>query len=155
MSVPVRFPTASMFDPADNRPARRLRAVPSPGPSPTARSLLAQARQGLLGASREADAAERFVQAHLAALRGAAAVLALRGRPHRTKTKPTSAWVLLASLAPEFTEWATFFQACSPTRAAIESGITRLVNPRASDDLVRQAGQFLDLVDRAVHGAGA
>lgn len=148
MSVPVRFPMPVLAAP------RPLRAVPSPGTSPSARTLLAQARQGLLVAERESDAAERFVRAHLSALRGAAAVLALRGRPHRTRTRPTSAWVLLASIAPEFGEWAAYFQSCSTTRTAVEAGITRFVTPRAADDLVRQAGQFLDLVDRAMHGAG-
>jgi hypothetical protein len=65
-----------------------------------------------------------------------------------------SAWVLLAKVAPEFAEWASFFQSCASTRHAVESGITRLVSPRSADDLVRQAGQFVELVDRAVHGAG-
>jgi hypothetical protein len=151
MSVPVRLPESFLV----NTPARaRLRAVPSPGASPSAKTLLAQARQGLLHAEHEADPAERFVRAHLAALRGAAAVLALRGRPHRSRTRPTSAWVLLAKVAPELAEWATFFQSCASTRHAVESGITRVVSARGADDLVRQTGQFLDLVDRAVHGAG-
>ncbi|MBV9846048.1 MAG: hypothetical protein JOZ47_13380 [Kutzneria sp.] len=133
-------------------PSRRR--MPSPASSPSALALLAQARQGLRAAEAEPDAAERFVQAHLSALRGAAAVLAQRGRPHRTRTRPTSAWVLLSAIAPEFAEWAAFFQACSATRTAIEAGITRFVTPRAADDLVRQAGQFLVLVDRVVHGVG-
>ena len=151
MSVPVRLPESFLVSAP---PRSRLRAVPSPGASPSARTLLAQARQGLLHAEQETDPAERYVRAHLAALRGAAAVLALRGRPHRARTRPMSAWVLLAKVAPELAEWAAFFQSCATTRHAVESGITRLVSARSADDLVRQAGQFVELVDRAVHGAG-
>lgn len=151
MSVPMHLPESFLV----TTPARsRLRAVPSPGASPSARTLLAQARQGLLHAEQESDPAERYVRAHLAALRGAAAMLALRGRPHRARTRPMSAWVLLAKVAPELAEWAAFFQSCATTRHAVESGITRLVTARSADDLVRQSGQFIELVDRAVHGAG-
>ena len=127
------------------------RVVPTPAPSPSAIALLAQAKQELGQAAREQAHTERFAGAHLSALRGAAAVLALRGRPHRGRAKPTSAWVLLAKLAPELSEWAAFFQSCSANVGAIRAGITRVVTPRAADDLLYQTGQFLDLVDHIVH----
>lgn len=125
-----------------------------PGPThcpPAAQTLLAQARQGLLDAEYATRPVERYAQAHLSALRAAAAVLAARTRPRR-QTRPTSAWDLLARVAPELTEWAAFFAATSAVRAAAEAGVSRLVSRRDADDLARQAGQFLALAERAVSG---
>lgn len=121
--------------------------------SPGALSLLAQARRDLLDAEWEAEPAQKFATAYLSALRAAAAMLALRGRPHRQRAKPTSAWTLLGQIAPELAEWAVFFAAFSSTNAAVQSGITRVVSQRTADDLVRQTGQFLALVSRAVPDA--
>lgn len=118
----------------------------------SAAGLVRQARAGVVEAQAERDAAQRFAAAYLAALRAAAAMLALRGRPHRGRSRPTSAWVLLARLAPELAEWAAFFASCSGTRAAIVAGVTRNVSHRAADDLVRQTAQFIDLVAEAVAG---
>ncbi len=132
------------LDYRDNEPL----SVPEP-----ALSLLSQAERGLAEAALDPEPALRFALAYLAALRGGAAVLAMRGRPHRARSRPMSVWTLLASVAPELREWAAFFASCSATRASVQAGITRAVTPRSADDLVRQAGQFLDLVSRAIHGA--
>ena len=118
----------------------------------SARRLLTEAEQGLAEAEHETNPAHRFAAAYLCALRAAAAMLALRGRPHRGKARPTSVWTLLAAVAPELREWAAFFAAGSATRASVQAGITRAVSPRAADDLVRQAGQFVGLVGRAIRG---
>jgi hypothetical protein len=115
---------------------------------PSVRILLEQARQGLLDAEYATRPVDRYAQAHLAALRAAAAVLAARARP-RNRAKPTSAWALLATVAPELGEWSTFFAATSATRAAAEAGVHRLVTDRDADDLVRQAGEFLTLASHA------
>ena len=123
-----------------------------PAIPPSALRLLTEAEQGLRDAEREADPGRRFAAAYLCALRAAAAVLAMRGRPHRGRSRPTSVWTLLASVAPEFREWAAFFAAGSATRASVQAGITRAVSPRSADDLVRQTGQFIDLVRRAFRG---
>lgn len=114
-------------------------------------ALVEQARQGLLDADYASDPADRYVGAHLAALRAAAAVLAVRARP-RGRARPTSAWTLLPGVAPELAEWAAFFAAGSATRIAAQAGVTRLVTARDADDLVRQTGQFLVLVERVVGG---
>ncbi|MFL6141185.1 MAG: SAV_6107 family HEPN domain-containing protein [Labedaea sp.] len=114
--------------------------------------LLIEAEQGLTEAGQETNPAHRFAAAYLCALRAAAAMLALRGRPHRGKARPTSVWTLLAAVAPELREWAAFFAAGSATRASVQAGITRAVSPRAADDLVRQAGQFVGLAGRAIRG---
>ncbi|MFD9735407.1 SAV_6107 family HEPN domain-containing protein [Umezawaea sp. NPDC059074] len=136
MSASIDFP----------QPSRT--AVPVPLPPASAVSLLRAARLGIAEAERSTDPADRFATAYLAALRAGAAVLALRGRPHRGHAKPASVWVLLSGMAPELTEWAAFFASCSGTRAAVQAGITRDVTARSADDLVRQAAQFVELVDR-------
>jgi SAV_6107-like HEPN len=121
-----------------------------PTRSPAAvRALFDQARQGLIDAEYAAYPVDRYTQAHLAALRAAAAVLAARAQPHR-RARPTSVWVLLAAVAPEFAEWSVFFAATSTRRSAAEAGVRRLVSPRDADDLVRQAGDFLNLAQNAV-----
>jgi hypothetical protein len=131
-----------------------LAPAPRSGPSrraPAAHTLLQQARQGLLNAEYTAHPVDRYAQAHLAALRAAAAVLAVRARPRR-RTRPTSVWVLLAAVAPELAEWSVFFTASSATRTAAEAGVHRLVTGRDADDLIRQADEFLILAERVVSG---
>ncbi|MGH3621814.1 MAG: SAV_6107 family HEPN domain-containing protein [Sciscionella sp.] len=113
-------------------------------------TLLQQARTALAEADWELDPGEKFSHAYLAALRAGAAMLALRGRPHRGRARPTSVWVLLTSVAPELSEWAKFFAAGSSTRAAVQAGITRQVSQCCADDLARQAAQFLAIVERAM-----
>ncbi|CAA9324924.1 MAG: FIG01122694: hypothetical protein [uncultured Frankineae bacterium] len=114
--------------------------------------LLALARRGLVEACEAATAGERYAAAHLAALRVAAAVLACRARPAgdptaARRTRPTSAWVLLAAVAPELGEWATFFAAGAGKRAAAEAGLPSAVTPREADDLVRDVEAFLVVVE--------
>jgi hypothetical protein len=128
-------------------------APPPPPPSRTVVQLLGAARDELRTAQAEGDPAERFRSAHLGALRAAAAVLALRARSRRS-SRPTDAWTLLASVAPEYGEWAAFFAAHSATRSAVEAGVRGRVSQRDADDMVRQADLFLALVTRTVAGRG-
>jgi hypothetical protein len=123
-----------------------------PPASPAAAGLLAQARRGLAEAAQETRPAERFIGAYLAALRGAAAVLAARGRPHRGRARPASTWVLLDAVAPELREWSAFFASNSATRAAAQAGITGKVTTESAAGLVGAATPFLELVRRLVHG---
>jgi len=123
-----------------------------PPASPAAAGLLAQARRELAEAVQESRPAERFIGAYLAALRGAAAVLAARGRPHRGRARPASTWVLLDSVAPELREWSAFFASNSATRAAAQAGITGKVTAESAAGLVGAATPFLELVRRLVHG---
>ncbi|HET6499283.1 MAG TPA: SAV_6107 family HEPN domain-containing protein [Amycolatopsis sp.] len=127
----------------------------SPPVAPAAVSLLGESRRGLAEAGHATDPAPRFIASYLAALRAAAAVLAARGRPHRGRARPASVWVLLEATAPELGEWAVFFAANSATQAAAQAGITRRMTARAADDLLRQAGQFIEIADRVVHGGRA
>lgn len=120
----------------------------SPLPAGT---LLALARRGLLDAGAPSlRPAQRYALAHLAALRAAAAVLACRARPARgRRSRPTSAWVLLAAVAPELAEWAGFFAAGASKRAAAEAGLPA-VTAREADDLLRDAQTFLHVVEGAL-----
>jgi hypothetical protein len=131
-------------------PAAARRSVTPAWTGVSAQALRAQAGHGLAEAQRQDDPAERFRTAYLAALRGAAALLALYGRPHRSRSRPTSAWVLLASTAPEFAGWAAFFAERSATRAAVAAGMPNRVDRVVADELVGTTGQFLALVDDEV-----
>lgn len=130
--------------PSAAMPSQRGDRHRRPG-QPAARCLLRQAEECLREAEHAGDASQRFAGAHLAALRAGAAVLAVRAHPAGRRSG-RSVWQLLVVVAPELGEWAAFFAAHSATRAAAEAGITRLVSDRAADDLVRQTGQFLEVI---------
>jgi hypothetical protein len=132
-----------------DQPIRR-RTMTSPIPQGVA-TLLGQARTTWAEAALESRPAERYRAAHIAALRAAAALLALRARPAATiRRRPTSAWVLLDQLAPELAEWSAYFADSAVRRAAIEAGSLTAVTERDADDLLRAAGEFVAIVDRMV-----
>ncbi|BCJ61139.1 SAV_6107 family HEPN domain-containing protein [Micromonospora endophytica] len=133
----------------------------SPAPAPTVPAhvlphrtpaqLLTVARHGLAEAARTGPDGLRYAAAHLAALRAAAAVLAARARPAPTRrNRVTSVWVLLATVAPELDEWATYFALGAGKRAAAEAGIPRVVTAREADDLLRAAEEFVAVVETAL-----
>lgn len=68
-------------------------------------------------------------------------------RPTR-RARPTSVWTLLVRVAPELAEWAAFFAAGADKRIAAQAGLRGAVTAREADDLVRDAGLFIDLVVR-------
>jgi hypothetical protein len=115
---------------------------PVPG---AALDLLDRAGDGLRSARRATTPGERYVRAHLAALRSAAAVLAVRGRP-RSPGGTLNVWQVLPRVAPELAEWAAFFAAGAPRRAALEAGRADVVSAREADDLLRDAEAFGHLV---------
>jgi hypothetical protein len=112
-------------------------------------ALAVQARMVLAESAVAETAAERFRLAHLAALRTAAAVFADRGRPARRRTI-VSAWVLLDEVAPEYADWAAYFAAAAPTRAAVEAGAVSAVTARDADDQLRAASEFVHLVEMSL-----
>jgi hypothetical protein len=119
--------------------------------SPAALDLLTQAHHGLEEAAALETPHERYATAHLAALRTAAAVLAVRGRPEETarrRRRIRSAWEVLPEVAPELAEWAALFAAGAGRRARAEAGIAGAVGARDADDLIRAASMFLRLVER-------
>jgi hypothetical protein len=114
---------------------------------------LDRARAALAEAEQARAPGDRFLAAHLAALRVAAVVLAVRSRPART-ARPRNAWRLLAEVAPELAEWAFFFAATEAKRDAVRAGATGVVAAREADDLVRDTAGFLALVEHAVAPPG-
>ncbi len=171
MSVPMSMPTSTV---------RGYRASRAPLAS-TSLDLLDRSRASLLQACRTGDAGERYVEAHLGALRAAAALLAARSIPSgagssgagrssgaggsggsgagssgggssagrairasTTRSRPRSVWELLPRVAPELTEWSAFFAASARRRAAVERGSR--ITGRESDDLLRQAENFLEII---------
>ncbi len=120
--------------------------------APSALSLLESARHGLAGAAGEAAPAARYVGAHLAALRAAAAVVTARGEPGTGARRrgPRSVWELLPRVEPALAEWAAFFAAGASKRAAAEAGLPRAASAREADDLLRDAETFLSLAETAL-----
>ncbi|HZN17085.1 MAG TPA: SAV_6107 family HEPN domain-containing protein [Micromonosporaceae bacterium] len=120
-------------------------------PNRTPEQLLRLARHGLAEAAQTRPDGLRFATAHLAALRAAAAMLTARAKPAPARrSRVTSVWALLVLVAPEFTEWASFFAAGATKRAAAEAGIPRVVTSEEADDLLRAAEQFVAVVEVAL-----
>jgi hypothetical protein len=129
--------------PGRNRPHCRL--------APSAVALMESARHGLAAGDDEPNAGARYVVAHLAALRAAAAVVAARAEPPGSRRKrPQSVWELLPKVEPALREWAAFFAASAAKRAAAEAGLPRAVSPREADELLRDAAAFVSLAEGAL-----
>jgi hypothetical protein len=115
---------------------------------------LSGAHDALRAAIRLDSPAQRYATAHLAALRAAAGVLAVRARPvGGAGRRAASVWTLLARVAPELAEWATFFASGAGKRRAAEAGRAHAVTTREADDLVRAVECFLVAVE-ALPGPG-
>lgn len=114
-------------------------------------SYLDRAAESLREAIASTDVPQRYALAHVAALRAAAALLAARAHPAPPRRRrQKNAWVLLAEVTPELEEWAAFFAAGAPKRAAAEAGSRHAVTAREADDLVRDADRFLAVVETAL-----
>jgi SAV_6107-like HEPN len=163
--APARNTVPSSTVPASTVPASTLPAVTAPpgaapaGPLPVpsrvpgqALSLLRAARSGLAEAQAEGDPGTRYIGAHLAALRSAAAIVAARGEPGTggRRRRPRSVWELLPQVEPALAEWAAFFAASAAKRAAAEAGLPRAASAREADDLLRDAATFLGVAERAL-----
>lgn len=118
----------------------------------TTHSYLERAARSLQEAITADEVTARYAHAHVAALRATAALLAARAHPAapRRRGAQKNAWVLLAEVAPELSEWAGFFAAGAAKRAAAEAGSSRAVSEREADDLVRDADRFLGLVEQSL-----
>jgi hypothetical protein len=116
----------------------------------TTHSYLERAADSLREAITSTEVPTRYACAHVSALRAAAALLAARAHPDPRRRRQKNAWVLLAEVAPELTEWASFFAGGAAKRAAAEAGSTRAVTEREADDLVRDADRFLAVVEQAL-----
>ncbi len=135
-----------------SRPGRPRPASPPFHLPAATHAYLDRAAASLREAIIATDIPQRYAQAHVAALRATAALLAARATPttprsRRGRATQKNAWVLLAEVAPELGEWAAFFSAGAVKRAAAEAGSVRAVTEREADDLVRDADRFLGVVE--------
>ena len=121
---------------------RTVHAAPLPQ---SAVDLLRRADGELLAAQLSSAPDETFGHAHLAALRASAAVLAVRGRPTGRRA-PRTVWDMLSSVAPELTDWSTYFAAGAPVRRAIEAGRFDAVDAEHAEATLCAAEDFLDEV---------
>ena len=115
------------------------------------RQLLRRAHSELDAAHLQSSPREQFLHAHMAALRGAAAVLAINPAvvsPARRKVR--SAWVQLAEAGEEWGPWVEFYLASAATRAALESGQLREIDASNAREAARAAGQFLAAVEEHI-----
>jgi hypothetical protein len=111
-------------------------------------ALLERSHESLLEACHSRAVTTRYLQAQLAALRAAAALVAARSVPDAAPS-PRSLWDLVPAVAPELSEWADFFAISTARRSAVERGQV-VVTARDADDLIRQAEAFAALVARAL-----
>ena len=89
------------------------------------------------------DAGERYVHAHLAALRAGAAVVAVRGRPASPRRGgPRSVWEMLPRIAPDLEPWAELFAATAGRRGQVDLP--------SADALLHEAEQFHHVVESAL-----
>ena len=89
------------------------------------------------------EAWERFSHAHLAALRGGAAILAARGRP-RGRRPPRTVWDMLDVVAPELGRWSDYFAGGAGLRSAIEAGRFDVVSDERAEQALCAAEDFVD-----------
>ncbi len=112
--------------------------------------LVGRSRRFLTEAARTTDPADRFISAHLSALRTAALVFSLRSSPETRPRRPLSAWVLLDAVAPELRDWSRYFADSAPLRAAVDAGSPHVVSRRQADEQLRRAADFLAAVEETL-----
>jgi hypothetical protein len=111
--------------------------------------LLSIADAELAEAAEASDPADRFLHAHLAALRSAAAVVALRGRPG-PRSGARTVWEMLALVEPQLAAWSVYFASGARLRAAVDAGHGERVAPQRADELAACAEDFRDEVAMVV-----
>ncbi len=137
-------PASAWHDSDSSAPRQRVAS--------TALSLIQAARTGLAEAAAESSPSTKYICAHLAALRAAAAIVAARGEPGSgtRRRRPRSVWELLPQVEPTLTEWSAFFAASAAKRAAAEAGLPRAASAHEADDLLRDAETFITIAERAL-----
>ncbi|GAA0540581.1 hypothetical protein GCM10011581_38220 [Saccharopolyspora subtropica] len=136
--------------PAPRAAAEDHGPIPSAAAPAGAVSLLLHARTCLNEAENADRPGERFVAAHIAALRAATAVVVARSW-EREDRRPASVWTLVTGAAPELRRWAAYFAAHSDRRAAAEAGIPTITWTDA-DELLARSREFFDIVGRSLLG---
>ena len=113
------------------------------------KALLERADHLLVEALGEPVAADRFLTAYLAGLRGADAVIALviPAPAARRRKAAGGAWHTMARLAPEFALWSDYFAEYSALRASIMSGVSRSMSSEQADEFCSRVNAFLHDVE--------
>lgn len=127
------------------RPAGRAQP-PLPWPPPAAQQLLVRAAAELAAARSEPDPAQRFVRAHLAALRAGAAVLAGRANA-MPRGRPRAVWELVRREFPELGAWTAYFASGAALRAAVESGREPEISTVQADHVLTMAELFIEVIE--------
>ncbi|MCI2421893.1 SAV_6107 family HEPN domain-containing protein [Saccharopolyspora sp. K220] len=136
--------------PAPRRSVENHEPTPEAETPAGALSLLLHARTCLHEAEEADRPGDRFVAAHIAALRAATAVVVSRSWQLES-SRPASVWTLLTEVAPELREWAAYFAARSDRRAAAEAGVPT-ITWLAADALLARSREFIDIVGRSLLG---
>nr|WP_157244617.1 SAV_6107 family HEPN domain-containing protein [Nonomuraea typhae] len=124
--------------------SRRQTETTGPRLSPAVRAHLADSRACLAEATTARTPATRYVAAHMAALRAAAAVLAAHPRPTEGRRRRLrSAWDLLPEAEPQLSPWAAYFAQSAAKRAAAEAGVVRGISAADADELLAEAETFV------------
>jgi hypothetical protein len=105
--------------------------------------LLQRADAELVAAQFSPEAWERFSHAHLAALRGGAALLAVRGTPGGRRP-PRTVWTMLDVVAPELARWSGYFAGGAGLRSAVEAGRFDAVSDERAEQALCAAEDFID-----------
>lgn len=114
--------------------------------NPVAQQLLRRARLELDSADAVSDPSMRFLHAHMAAIRGASAVLALGAVVPRKRGRLRSVWEQLSDAGEQWESWAARFEAGARVRAAIEAGRVTDLAPEFADEAVAAADEFVTQV---------
>lgn len=117
--------------------------------TPASRDLLRTAVIALDDAYQAQSTTQRYVAAHVAALRAGAALLAVKAKPTRSH-RIRSVWQMVPRIAPELGEWCAYFDAIGKRRVFVEIG-SEQVTQRQADDLVRDAEAFADQIARILN----
>lgn len=117
--------------------------------NPVAQQLLRRAHLELDSADSVTDPSMRFLHAHMAAIRGASAVLALGAVVPRKRGRLRSVWEQLADAGEQWEAWAARFESGARVRAAIEAGRVTDLAPEFADQAVAAADEFVAQVAEA------
>lgn len=114
------------------------------------RALLERADRLLVDSGMESAPVDVFLTAYLAALRGAAAVIAsVTPAPTARRRGAGGAWQTMARVAPEFAMWSQYFGEYSGLRAAVMSGVSRPITAEQVSAFRTRVVAFLhDVQDR-------
>ncbi|WP_411146346.1 SAV_6107 family HEPN domain-containing protein [Streptomyces sp. x-80] len=117
-----------------------------PSDPPSAADIITQAQRTLEAAHGLENTLQQYVLTHRAALQAAAAVVTARQRPeHRLgrRARVRGTWDLLPELAPEFAEYAKYFQNTTVKMIRAEAGIVGAVDVHELADLRRFSTEFV------------